>query len=92
MQLLDVAGPLQVFVSCNELLLERGYPVVYRTTPAKAVEGVRLELARAALEGGAPVKGVARDGGFGTAETMRRAFLRVLGVGPERYRRRFGGG
>jgi transcriptional regulator GlxA family with amidase domain len=27
--------------------------------------------------------------GFGTAETMRRVFLRTLQVGPAEYRRRF---
>jgi transcriptional regulator GlxA family with amidase domain len=27
--------------------------------------------------------------GFGSAETMRRAFLRRLGVPPDHYRRRF---
>jgi transcriptional regulator GlxA family with amidase domain len=27
--------------------------------------------------------------GFGTAETMRRAFVRALGVAPAEYRRRF---
>jgi AraC-like DNA-binding protein len=27
--------------------------------------------------------------GFGSPETMRRAFLRVLGVGPSDYRARF---
>jgi transcriptional regulator GlxA family with amidase domain len=30
--------------------------------------------------------------GFGTAETMRRVFLRALGVGPAEYRRRFHSG
>jgi transcriptional regulator GlxA family with amidase domain len=27
--------------------------------------------------------------GFGTAETMRRVFLRTIDVGPAEYRRRF---
>jgi len=34
---------------------------------------------------------VAAACGFGTAETMRRAFLRALEVGPAEYRRRFQG-
>ena len=173
MQLLDVAGPLQVLSSVNDLLAERGAPPAYRaaavsasggevsssaglglvtarlprgsrpvdtlvvaggfgvhaaardatlvrwiarraasarrtasvctgafarafaaetgTTPAKAVERVRVDAARAALEGGAPVKRVARDCGFGSAETLRRAFLRRVGTGPDEYRRRFVG-
>jgi transcriptional regulator GlxA family with amidase domain len=59
-------------------------------TPARYVEGVRLEAARRALEDTAmPVATVARSCGFGTPETLRRAFLRSLGVGPSEYRRRF---
>jgi transcriptional regulator GlxA family with amidase domain len=59
-------------------------------TPARYVESVRLEAARRALEDGAqPVASVASACGFGTAETMRRSFLRALGVGPAEYRRRF---
>jgi transcriptional regulator GlxA family with amidase domain len=59
-------------------------------TPARYVESVRLEAARRALEDTpAPVAAVARACGFGTAETMRRSFLRALGVSPAEYRRRF---
>lgn len=59
-------------------------------TPARYVESVRLEAARRALEdGSAPVAEIARACGFGTPETMRRAFLRKLAVGPVEYRRRF---
>jgi transcriptional regulator GlxA family with amidase domain len=59
-------------------------------TPARYVERVRLEAARRRLEDGVePIFEVARACGFGTAETMRRAFLRALQVGPAEYRRRF---
>jgi transcriptional regulator GlxA family with amidase domain len=59
-------------------------------TPARHVERVRLEAARRDLEDTAdPVAAIAARCGFGTAETMRRAFLRALGVGPAEYRRRF---
>jgi transcriptional regulator GlxA family with amidase domain len=59
-------------------------------TPARYVERVRLEAARRRLEDTAdPVAAVAASCGFGTAETMRRAFLRALEVGPAEYRRRF---
>jgi transcriptional regulator GlxA family with amidase domain len=62
------------------------------TTPARYVESLRLEAARRRLEDGEePIAAVAAACGFGTAETMRRAFLRALGVGPAEYRRRFGG-
>ena len=59
-------------------------------TPAHYVERVRVEAARRRLEdssGG--VDAVAADCGFGTAETMRRAFLRQLRVAPSDYRVRF---
>jgi transcriptional regulator GlxA family with amidase domain len=59
-------------------------------TPARYVERVRLEAARRRLEDTAePVAAIAASCGFGTAETMRRAFLRALTVGPAEYRRRF---
>jgi transcriptional regulator GlxA family with amidase domain len=59
-------------------------------TPARYVERLRLEAARRRLEeSNEPVAAVALACGFGTAETMRRALLRVLGVGPAEYRRRF---
>jgi transcriptional regulator GlxA family with amidase domain len=55
------------------------------------VERARVEAAREMLEASAtPVETVADRAGFGSAETMRRAFLRVLGVGPADYRARFG--
>lgn len=61
-------------------------------TPARYVERVRLEAARRRLEEGSePIAAVAGACGFGTAETMRRAFLRALEVGPAEYRRRFQG-
>jgi transcriptional regulator GlxA family with amidase domain len=59
-------------------------------TPARYVERVRLEAARRRLEETPePVAAIAAGCGFGTAETMRRSFLRALGVGPAEYRRRF---
>jgi transcriptional regulator GlxA family with amidase domain len=59
-------------------------------TPARYVERVRLEAARRRLEDTADsVAAVAASCGFGTPETMRRAFLRTLEVGPAEYRRRF---
>jgi transcriptional regulator GlxA family with amidase domain len=59
-------------------------------TPARYVERVRVEAARRRLEDtGQSVAAIAAACGFGTAETMRRTFLRALGVGPAEYRRRF---
>lgn len=60
------------------------------TTPGAYVESVRLERARAELEAGdTPVEAVAAMCGFGTVETMRRAFHRRFNVNPAAYRSRF---
>ncbi|MED5621464.1 GlxA family transcriptional regulator [Ideonella sp. BN130291] len=57
-------------------------------TPAKAVERLRVEAARSALDAGAAsVQKVARDCGFGDPDRMRRSFIRILGVPPSALRR-----
>lgn len=73
---------------------ERNFARCFRdeigTTPARYVETVRLEVTRRLLEEtDESIVKVARRSGFGTAETMRRAFLRALHTGPSEYRRRF---
>ncbi|HEY5814717.1 MAG TPA: GlxA family transcriptional regulator [Solirubrobacterales bacterium] len=61
------------------------------TTPGRFVERVRVEAARSQLDAGAgSIEAIAASCGFGTPETMRRAFRRVLGIGPSEYRERFG--
>ena len=58
-------------------------------TPAKAVEKLRVEAARAALESGATsMQRVANECGFGDTERMRRAFQRLLGMPPTALRAR----
>jgi transcriptional regulator GlxA family with amidase domain len=57
-------------------------------TPAKAVEQLRVEAARSAVEtGGDPLDQIARRTGFGDPERMRRAFMRTLGQPPQALRR-----
>jgi transcriptional regulator GlxA family with amidase domain len=58
-------------------------------TPARYVERVRIDLARAALEGGRTVTEAARLAGFGSTETLRRAFVSQMGITPKSYRDRF---
>lgn len=60
-------------------------------SPGQYVATVRVEAARRLLEEEphTTTAVVARRCGFGTAETLRRAFLRRLGVPPEQYRNRF---
>lgn len=60
-------------------------------TPAEAVEVIRLERAQGLLETGTSVAATARKCGFGSPETMRRVFLRRLGVGPKDWQERFPG-
>ncbi|MFF3598684.1 GlxA family transcriptional regulator [Kitasatospora indigofera] len=59
-------------------------------SPGQYVDGVRLEAARRRLEDSASgIEEIARACGYGTAEGMRRAFVRTLAVPPVEYRRRF---
>jgi transcriptional regulator GlxA family with amidase domain len=59
-------------------------------TPGRAVERRRLEAARRLLlETRLPVKRIAQRCGFGSEETMRRSFVRLLAVAPQDYRARF---
>ncbi|MCA9579609.1 MAG: helix-turn-helix domain-containing protein [Myxococcales bacterium] len=59
-------------------------------TPAAFVAEVRLDAARAALEQtDETTASVAHACGFGTDESLRRAFHRALGVAPSDYRQRF---
>lgn len=72
--------------------LQRRFTAEMGVPPAAYVERVRVEAARRALaEGDEPVEALARRLGFGTAETLRRAFHRHVGVAPSDYRARFRG-
>ena len=67
----------------------RHYREATGRTPARAIEEIRIEAARGMLERGQAVNQTARRCGFGSEETMRRGFLRVLGTNPRDYRERF---
>ncbi len=74
----------------SERSFARCFAVETGTTPARFVERVRTETARRLLEDtDAGVESIAAAAGFGTAETMRRTFLRVVRTSPTEYRRRF---
>ena len=73
----NLSGPNTV-----EMLADAG------TTPASAVERMRADLARGRLESSSePIERIAEIVGFGDAERMRRAFLRVFGLPPQSIRR-----
>ena len=88
-------GDLSVPVLAAEVAMsERNFARVFTrdvgVTPARFVERARVEGARRRLEESTDgVEMVAARCGFGSAEVMRRAFLRLLGVPPSAYRGRF---
>ena len=61
------------------------------TTPAAFVEAARMDRARALLESSDwPLERVAERAGFGSLDSLHRAFQRRVGVTPGDYRKRFG--
>jgi transcriptional regulator GlxA family with amidase domain len=58
------------------------------STPSKAVERLRIEVARQRVQSsGEPIERVAQLTGFGDSNRMRRAFIRVIGQSPQALRR-----
>ncbi|WP_078864915.1 MULTISPECIES: GlxA family transcriptional regulator [unclassified Streptomyces] len=80
---------LAVLVGVSPRHLTRLFNAELGTTPAKFVERVRLDHAKALLDAGHSVAASARAAGFGSAETLRRTFVARLGVSPGHYRARF---
>lgn len=75
----------------SERSFSRHYAEATGQTPARAVERLRVEAARHLLsDSRLPVKRIAQRCGFGSEETMRRGFLRLLAATPQDYRARFG--
>jgi transcriptional regulator GlxA family with amidase domain len=74
----------------SERSFSRHYAEATGQTPARAIERLRVEAARRLLsESRTPVKRIVQLCGFGSEETMRRSFLRLLAVTPQDYRARF---
>ncbi|MBU2694432.1 AraC family transcriptional regulator [Pimelobacter sp. 30-1] len=80
---------LAALVGVSPRHLSRLFAAEVGTTPARYVEQVRLDLARALIDTGHGVAQAARAAGFGSAETLRRTFVARLGVSPSQYRHRF---
>jgi transcriptional regulator GlxA family with amidase domain len=77
-------------VALSERHLLRRFTAEVGVTPARYVAATRVEAARRELESGDdPVAAIAARVGFGTAESMRRTFVRDVGAAPDDYRRRF---
>ena len=91
-----IAEHLEVRLSVDDLAdrmamsvrnFERVFTREVGTTPSQYVLQMRVEAARRLLErtdGG--LKRVASTAGFGSVDVMRRAFVRLLGITPRRYR------
>ncbi|MEL7373622.1 MAG: helix-turn-helix domain-containing protein [Pseudomonadota bacterium] len=73
----------------NARTLARRFAVSMDTTPARFVEKVRVDHARALLFENLPLKRIASEAGFGSYQRMRRAFRRQVGVDPTDYVRAF---
>jgi transcriptional regulator GlxA family with amidase domain len=75
----------------SERSFSRHYVEATGLTPARGVEQLRVEAARRLLsDSHLPIKRIADRCGFGSEETMRRGFLRLLAATPQDYRGRFG--
>ena len=74
----------------SERSFSRHYAEATGVTPARAIERLRVEAARRLLsESRLPGKRISQRCGFGSEETMRRSFLRILSATPNDYRARF---
>jgi transcriptional regulator GlxA family with amidase domain len=75
----------------SERSFSRHYAESTGRTPARAVEQLRVEAARRLLSDTTlPMKRISQRCGFGSEETMRRSFVRLLAASPQDYRARFG--
>ncbi|MFJ8627913.1 GlxA family transcriptional regulator [Kitasatospora sp. NPDC093550] len=87
---------LAAHANVSERQLTRIFKTELGTTPSAYVESARVELARQQLESGdATLERIATACGFGTTDTLVRAFRRRLDTTPTDYRQRFrtaGGG
>lgn len=82
-------GALAARACLSERQFTRAWRAETGVSPGAYVEELRVERARALLEGGLSVAGAARGAGFGSPEVLRRVFHRRLGVAPGAYRERF---
>src|SRR5882724_12000247 len=68
--------------------LARAFIAETGTTPSKAVERLRIEVARARVQSSSEaIERVAQSTGFRDPERMRRAFIRAFGQPPQSLRR-----
>lgn len=84
---------LAAHVHISERQLTRIFKTELGMTPSAHVESARVETARNQLESTeATLERIASTCGFGTTDTLIRAFRRKLNTTPTEYRRRFRAG
>lgn len=69
--------------------LNRMFHAEIGVAPARWLEQVRVDAAQALILEGHPITRVAQRSGFGSDETLRRAFVRYFGTTPTAFRERF---
>ncbi len=87
----DLSVPaLAAQAGMSERTFRRAFAGETGETPRDFVERIRVETARQMIEQATlPLQTIARRCGLGATDTMRRAFLRRLGITPQDYRSRF---
>ena len=85
------ADRLAARIAMSPRTFARAFGAATGSTPAKVVEGLRVEAARHLIEETSmPLSRVAAQCGFGDIQGLRRAFRRSLGALPSDLRERFG--
>lgn len=82
-------GELAKHLNVSTRQLTRLFHDELSTTPARYVENIRFDLARALLDQGHSATQAATLAGFPSYESMRRVFARKLSISPAAYQRRF---
>ena len=90
----NLAAPLTVDALASQAgMSTRNFARVFRTemnmTPADFVGAARLDARRLLGDTDLALQRIAAQTGFGDVNTMRRTFVRHLGLTPADYRRRF---
>ena len=91
------AGPvhsrdLEAIAGSDRYSIARQFRAAFGTSPDRYRSQRRLERARKAIEGGAPLAGVAADWGFADQSHLTRQFKRSYGLTPARWARLAAGG
>jgi transcriptional regulator GlxA family with amidase domain len=81
-------GQLAQSVHISPRQFSRAFRAETGQSPAKAVENLRVEVARLMMEQSRhPIDSIARQTGFADSDRMRRAFIRAFGQPPQVVRR-----